>query len=243
MNLAAIEAVLAAEAEGRAAVMLTRLTDGAEALLIGETVNEGSLPLTKELHRVADDAASSGRSGVVETADGPVFAHVFSPPARLIVVGAVHIAEPLARIAILAGWRVIIIDPRPAWAERQRFNGCTIVGDWPDTALPALRPDRHTAIVTLTHDPKLDDPALIAALGSAAFYVGALGSRRTHAARRARLAAAGVTEQAISRVHAPVGLAIGALTPAEIAIAILAEITAVRRGAFERGAAGPGAAR
>jgi len=144
-------------------------------------------------------------------------------------VGAVHAAQSLVPLARLAGYDVTVIDPRTAFATSERFPGVTLRHDWPDKALSALRPDHRTAVVTLTHDPKIDDPALRAALISNAFYIGALGSRRTHAKRVERLTEAGFDAATLARIHAPVGLAIGALTPGEIAISIIAEITAVLR--------------
>jgi xanthine dehydrogenase accessory factor len=237
MKLATLEAVLAAQARGERAAILTDLADGRQALVIGGEVL--GMPTLGESERaLAMAAVASGRSRLVETAGERLFIQVVAPPPRLILVGAVHIAEVLAPMAALAGWSAIIIDPRQRWRQRGGFAGCHVVGDWPDTALAALAPDAETAVVTLTHDPKLDDPALLAALASPAFYVGALGSRRTHGARLARLAAAGVAEAARARLHAPVGLAIGALTPAEIAVSILAEIIAVRRGALATGGGG-----
>ena len=165
------------------------------------------------------------RSGRLEAPAGDLFVHVFSPPLRLIVVGAVHIAQALAPMAALAGYRVTVVDPRRAFATDARFAEVSLSSAWPDDALGALRPDRRTAVVTLTHDPKLDDPALAIALGSEAFYIGSLGSRRTHAARLERLKAAGFDDTALERIHGPVGLDIGAVTPAEIAVAILGELT------------------
>jgi xanthine dehydrogenase accessory factor len=153
------------------------------------------------------------------------------PARRLIIVGAVHVAQPLAEMAALAGFAVTIVDPRRAFATAARFPGQALVVRWPDAALAELVPDARTAVVTLTHDPKLDDPALVAALATPAFYVGCLGSQKTHAARRTRLGAGGVTEPALARLHGPVGLRIGARTPAEIAVSILAEIVAALRGA------------
>lgn len=158
-----------------------------------------------------------------------LFVVAHNPPLRLLVVGAVHIAQPLAAMAALTGYAVTIIDPRAAFAAPTRFPGFDLRVQWPDEALAELTPDSRTAVAVLSHDPKLDDPALIAALNSAAFYVGALGSRRTHAKRLDRLRAAGVAESRLARIHAPIGLAINALTPAEIAVAIVAQLTAVRR--------------
>ena len=157
------------------------------------------------------------------------FLNPFNPPLRLILVGAVHIAQPLAEIAALTGYDVTVVDPRTSFASPERFPGMKLMTDWPDEAMTALAPDARTAIVTLTHDPKLDDPALQAALKSPAFYVGALGSKKTHAARIARLTEAGFAERDIARIHGPVGLSIGAKSPAEIATSIMAEITETLR--------------
>jgi xanthine dehydrogenase accessory factor len=153
----------------------------------------------------------------------------FTPPARLIIVGAVHIAQHLAPIARQAGYAVTIIDPREAFASSNRFPDVTIVDDWPDQALEHMRLDRETAVIALAHDPKIDDPALISAVRSPAFYVGALGSRPTLAKRISRLAEAGLSDDEIARIRGPVGLAIGALTPSEIAISIMAEATSLLR--------------
>jgi xanthine dehydrogenase accessory factor len=154
------------------------------------------------------------------------FLQPWNPPLRMVVVGAVHIAQPLAAMAALAGYAVTIVDPRQAFATAARFPGVALDGGWPDEALRRLAPDARTAVVALTHDPKLDDPALAVALRSSAFYVGALGSRRTQANRLERLRAHGLDEALLARIHAPVGLAIGARSPAEIAVSILAEVTA-----------------
>ncbi len=180
-------------------------------------------------HRILgyDDAPErfdADRSGFAED-DALRFVAVHTPPLRLAVVGAVHIAQPLARMAVELGYEVTVIDPRAAFLTAERFPGQRLVDSWPDAALSAHGLDLRTAVVLLTHDPKLDDPALVAALGSDAFYVGALGSTRTHAKRLERLRATGVPEAAIARIDAPVGLDIGARTPAEIAVSILAEIT------------------
>lgn len=158
-------------------------------------------------------------------AEGEVFTAIHNPALRLIVVGAVHIAQSLLPMARLAGYDPVLIDPRDSFGADARFPGETVLSDWPDEALAALRPDARTAIVTLTHDAKLDDPAILAALGSPCFYLGCLGSTRTHAKRLDRLRALGVSEGDLARIHAPVGLNIGALTPAEIAVSILAQMT------------------
>lgn len=175
-----------------------------------------------------DARLSSDRSGLED--DGRFIA-VHNPPLRLIVVGAVHIAQPLMTIARACGYAPVLIDPRESFGAAARFPGETILHDWPDDALASLAPDTRTAIVTLTHDPKLDDPAIIAALGLPVFYLGCLGSSRTHAKRLDRLRAAGVTDARIARIHAPVGLNIAAKSPAEIAVSIMAQITQVLRGA------------
>ncbi|ODM41715.1 XdhC family protein [Cereibacter johrii] len=170
----------------------------------------------------------SDRSGLEE--DGR-FIGIHNPPLRLVVVGAVHIAQPLVAMARIAGYGPTLIDPRSAFGSEARFPGETILDGWPDEALAELAPDARTAVVTLTHDPKLDDPAILAAFDSPAFYIGCLGSPRTHAKRLDRLRAAGVPEAQIARIHAPVGLDIGARSPAEIALSILAQITErLRRG-------------
>ncbi len=161
--------------------------------------------------------------------EGDEFIAIHNPPLRLLVVGAVHIAQALLPMARLAGYAPTLIDPRPAFAAAARFPGEDIVEDWPDAAVQAARPDARTAIVTLTHDPKLDDPAIHAALASPAFYIGCLGSTRTHAKRVERLIAAGVAQDQIGRIHGPVGLDIGSQGPAEIAISVLAQMTAVLR--------------
>lgn len=167
------------------------------------------------------------RSGFED--DGTTFVAVHNPPLRLIVVGAVHIAQGLVPMARIAGYDPLLVDPRESFASEARFPGETVLHDWPDEGLRALGLDARTALVLLTHDPKLDDPALIEALRSDVFYIGALGSTRTHARRVARLEEAGITEDEIARIHAPVGLDIGAAGPAEIAVSILAEMTRVLR--------------
>ncbi|MFN4201498.1 MAG: XdhC family protein [Tabrizicola sp.] len=174
----------------------------------------------------ADARFKSDRSGMEE--DGRFIA-IHNPPLRLIVVGAVHIAQPLLSIARTCGYAPTLIDPRGAFGSDARFPGETILDDWPDEALAALKPDARTAIVTLTHDPKLDDPAIRFALRSPAFYLGSLGSQKTHARRVERLAEAGFSPEEIARIHAPVGLDIGARTPAEIAVSIMAQITEALR--------------
>ncbi len=223
-----LDRALAVSRSGRSAALVTHLKSGQHALVDGESV-EGDLRLDATALANVRAAIRDDRSTTVDTADGRLFVEVFNPPLRLIVVGAVHAAQPLARMAAIAGYAVTIVDPRSAFATEERFPGVALSTDWPDEAMPRLKPDRRTAIVTLTHDPKIDDPALTVALKSDAFYVGALGSKRTHAGRCQRLKDAGFVDTDIARIHGPVGLSIGALTPAEIAVSILAEITQVLR--------------
>ncbi|WP_296426239.1 XdhC family protein [Yoonia sp.] len=167
------------------------------------------------------------RSGVED--DGRTFVAVHKPPLRMIIVGAVHIAQPLVGMARACGYAPVIIDPRGAFGSAERFPGETIVDDWPDAALAALMPDARTAVITLTHDPKLDDPAIMTALRSDVFYLGCLGSTRTHAKRVVRLQDAGFSTAEIGRIHAPVGLDLGGRQPGEIAVSIMAEITYILR--------------
>ena len=174
----------------------------------------------------ADDAGDTG-SGLSE--DERRFTFTQHPPRRLLVVGGVHITQFLAPMAQQAGYDVVVIDPRAVFASAERFPGTTCLTAWPDEAMADLAPDAQTAIVTLTHDPKIDDPGLRSALDSEAFYIGCLGSRRTHASRCERLAEAGFTPEAVARLHGPAGLDIGAKTPAEIAVSILAQMIAAER--------------
>src|SRR5437763_13199122 len=171
----------------------------------------------------------SGKSGAEETPQGKFFLTVHVPPSRLVITGAVHISQALAPIGRLLGYDVTIVDPRTAFASIERFPDVKVIAEWPDVALPPLGIDRYTAFAALTHDPKIDDPALTHALARECFYIGALGSRKTHARRIERLKAQGISDAALARIHAPIGLAIGAVSPAEIAVAIMAEITAQLR--------------
>jgi len=184
-----------------------------------------------DLNEAAARVLDRDESGTVRLGEADWFLHAYNPPLRLIVVGAVHIAQALAPFAVPCGFAVTIVDPRRSFASDERFPGMEISTDWPDEALEKFAPDSRTAVVTLTHDPKLDDPALDRALKSEAFYIGALGSRRTHAARLARLRELGHQDNALSRIRGPVGLNIAAVTAPEIALSIIAEIVAVRRNA------------
>ena len=177
------------------------------------------------LNEVISAHIRSGKSGIEETGEGKVFLTVHVPPARLIAIGAVHISQALAPIAALLGYDVTIVDPRTAFASPERFPDVKVIAEWPDVALPPLGVDRYTAFVALTHDPKVDDPALLHALARDCFYIGALGSRKTHGRRLERLKQQGATDAQLARIHAPIGLPIGAVSPPEIAVAIMAEIT------------------
>ncbi|MGH7119803.1 MAG: XdhC family protein [Acetobacteraceae bacterium] len=181
------------------------------------------------LNSAADAALAADRSRTLRNVGGEWFLHVYNPQPRLLLIGAVHISQALAPLGAMLGFAVTLIDPRGAFASFERFPNVALRAAWPDEALDELRPDSRSAIVTLTHDPKLDDPALDRALKSPAFYIGALGSKRTHAARLARLAALGHSEAELARIHGPAGLSIDAVTNPEIALAILAEIISVRR--------------
>lgn len=225
MRLDTIDSIGALLADRQGVALVTELANGAQQLFSRADAPEGI--------RAAIDA---DRSGEIDQDGRRCFVLVRNPPPRVLIVGAVHITQGLAPMAALAGYEVTVIDPRRAFATDQRFPGIQLSTDWPDEALAALKPDFRTAVVTLTHDPKLDDPALIAALKSDCFYIGALGSRKTHAGRLDRLRAAGFDEAALARIHGPAGLAIGAKTPAEIAISVLAELTARRRQGSESGA-------
>jgi xanthine dehydrogenase accessory factor len=208
----------------RSVALVTNLADGAQTIVYktGATGTLAPALVTAVRHAIQDN-----ESQTVELDGGRWFVEVFNPPLRLILVGAVHIAQPLAQMAAVAGYDVSIVDPRASFATDARFPGVKLVDEWPDDALKKLDPDRRTAVVTLTHDPKLDDPALAVALKSDAFYIGSLGSRRTHATRLQRLKDLGFKDTDTARIHGPVGLNIEAITPAEIAVSILAQIIEV----------------
>jgi len=226
MRSALFEKAVALRAENRPVVRIVEMDSGADWLLTPDGV-EGLTGLPPEVADAAREAQRHDRSHDLKHEDQRYFLHVYNPPRRLIVVGAVHITQPLVQIAEAAGYAVTVIDPRGAFATAERFPGVALNEDWPDEAMEALKPDNRTAVVTLTHDPKLDDPALEVALRSDAFYVGSLGSRKTHSSRVERLTAAGLTADEIARIHAPIGLHLGGRAPAEIAIAIMAQITQV----------------
>ena len=226
MKRAFLERLDAARRAKQPTVVATRLSDGAQALIVDGDVVTGDLTVTSAIADAAQNALRRDKSG---TEDG-IFLQIFNPPLRLIIVGAVHIAQVLAPMATLAGYGVTVIDPRGAWASADRFPDIAVIQDWPEEAMLSLAPDRRTAVVALTHDPKLDDPALAVALATDAFYVGALGSKKTAAARAVRLKESDVSDGAIARIDGPIGMNIGAVSPAEIAVAILAKITLTLRG-------------
>jgi len=235
MKLDILEALNTERAARRAAIIVTDVASGVQRFVAGTAVAADPLREILEAH------LRSGKSGMEETAHGRVFLTVHVPPPRLVITGAVHISQALAPVAKLVGYDVTIVDPRTAFASPERFPDVKLIAQWPDEALPSLGVDRYTAFVALTHDPKIDDPALLHALSRDCFYIGALGSRKTHARRIERLKAQGVNDAALARIHAPIGLAIGAVSPPEIAIAIMGEITATLRLPAERRATGKAA--
>jgi xanthine dehydrogenase accessory factor len=205
----------------RAVVLVTDLATGAGRLLHPFEPGPDEDPA---LLRAAREAATRDQSRMAELPGGDRFLRVFNPPVRVVVVGAVHVAQALAPMCRLAGYDVFVVDPRRSFATADRFRGLEVSTEWPDEALARLRVDRRTAVVTMTHDPKIDDPALVAALRSEAFYVGALGSKKTQAARRERLRTQGFGDADLARIHGPVGLSLGAVSPGEIAVSILAQL-------------------
>jgi xanthine dehydrogenase accessory factor len=219
MRLDLLTALNTERAARRAAIVVTDVATGKQRLVKAADIARD--PLKAALA----ERLRSGRSGMEETVEGRVFLTVYVPAPQLVITGAVHISQALAPIANLLGYDVTIVDPRTAFASPERFPDVKVIAEWPDQALPPLGIDRYTAFVALTHDPKIDDPALLHALSRECFYIGALGSRKTHARRIERLKQQGLSEADISRVHAPIGLDIGAVSPAEIAVAIMAQIT------------------
>jgi len=219
MKLDILTALNAERAARRAAIVVTNVDSGMQRFVKAADIGKDTLRATLAEH------LRTGKSGMAETAEGRVFLTVYVPAPQLVITGAVHISQALAPIGKLLGYDVTIVDPRTAFASSERFPDVKVIAEWPDEALPQLNVDRYTAFVALTHDPKIDDPALRHALSRDCFYIGALGSRKTHARRVERLKAQGLSEAAITRIHAPIGLDIGAVSPAEIAVAIMAQIT------------------
>jgi xanthine dehydrogenase accessory factor len=223
MKLELLSTLNDARRNRRATILVTDTTTG-EARFVGR---DGAArdPLSAELEK----RFRSGRSGLLD--DGRTFLTVQLPPPRLVVIGAVHISQALGPIAKVAGFDMTVIDPRTAFATADRFPDVPLIAEWPEEALKAAPLDAYTALVALTHDPKIDDFPIRAALAADCFYVGALGSRKTHAKRMERLIGEGIPAGDLERIHAPIGIDIGAQSPAEIAVAILAEIiAALRRG-------------
>ena len=220
MKLEILAALNAERAARRAVVVVTKVATGAQRLVKAADI------AVDPLAEVLSARLRSGKSGMAESPQGQLFLTVHVPPPRLVITGAVHISQALAPMARLLGYDVVIVDPRTAFATSERFPDVPVIAEWPDTALPPLNIDRYTAFIALTHDPKIDDPALLHALGRDCFYIGALGSKKTHGRRVERLTAAGVDAAALARIHAPIGLSIGAVSPAEIAVSIMAQITA-----------------
>src|ERR1700731_1710468 len=211
MKLDILTALNAEREARRAAVVVTDVASGKQRLVKAADVGK--------------DPLRSGKSGMEETAEGRAFLTVYVPAPQLVITGAVHISQALAPIGKMLGYDVTIVDPRTAFASSERFPDVKVVAEWPDQALPPLNVDRYTAFVALTHDPKIDDPALSHALARDCFYIGALGSRKTHAPPLQRLKQQGLTDADLSRIHAPIGLDIGAVSPSEIAVAIMAQVT------------------
>ena len=224
MKLALLSQLNALRAARRGGVLVTDLASGAQRLLTEDGF--ASDPLGER----AEAALRAGRSAMIEVEGAKVFLNVQAPPTRLVIVGAVHVAQALAPMAALCGHDVTIVDPRTAFAAPQRFPDAKVIANWPQEAIAEIGGfDRHTAVAAITHDPKVDDPALIAALKAGCFYIGALGSRKTHGKRVERLSAAGFTPEEIARIKAPIGLDIGSVSPAEIAVSVLAQIVEAQR--------------
>jgi xanthine dehydrogenase accessory factor len=217
MKLELLKTLNAERAARRAAIVVTDVESGNERLVKAADIAKDPL------RAILGERLRTGKSGMAETAQGRVFLTVYVPAPQLVITGAVHISQALAPVGKLLGYDVTIVDPRTAFASPERFPDVKVIAEWPDKALPPLNVDRYTAFVALTHDPKIDDPALIHALSRDCFYIGALGSRKTHARRLERLKSQ--TNADLSRIHAPIGLDIGAVSPAEIAVAIMAQIT------------------
>jgi len=223
MKLAHLQALNVARRERRAAVLVTKLSDGSQRLVTAADIAADPLAASLEA------ALRAGRSQNLEHEGEAYFLTVEAPATRLVLIGAVHISQALSTIARVAGLDVVVVDPRTAFANPERFPDTIVLAEWPDEALEARPLDAFTAVALLTHDPKIDDRALVRALKADCFYIGALGSRKTHARRLERMKAAGFDDATLSRIHAPIGLDIGAVSPAEIAVSICGEIIAAQR--------------
>jgi xanthine dehydrogenase accessory factor len=223
MKLATLAEINRERAARRPVIVVTDIANGEQRIV--KAADLAGDPLHTELER----HLRMGKSGTVEMDGRKLFLNVHAPTARLVIVGAVHISQALAPLARSLGYDVTVVDPRTAFASPERFPDVPLIAEWPDVALPPLDIDHYTAFVALTHDPKIDDPALLHALERDCFYIGALGSPKTHERRAERLKAQGVSDAGLARIHAPIGLEIGAISPSEIAVAIMAEITAQLR--------------
>jgi xanthine dehydrogenase accessory factor len=223
VKLETLAEVNAERAARRPVIVVTDVADGAQRVVKAKDI--AADPLRVELDR----QLRMGKSAMIEAGNKKLFLNVYAPTAKLVIIGAVHISQALAPLARSLDYDVTVVDPRTAFASPERFPDVPLVAEWPDVALPPLHVDHYTAFVAVTHDPKIDDPALLHAFQKDCFYIGALGSRKTHAKRGERLKAQGATEADIARIHAPIGLAIGAVSPSEIAVSIMAQITAQLR--------------
>jgi xanthine dehydrogenase accessory factor len=231
VKLATLKELNAERAARRPAIVVTNTENGEQRLVKAKDFSADPLreALAKQLRM--------GKSATVEVEGKKLFLNVYAPIARMVIVGAVHISQALAPLARSLDYDVTVVDPRTAFASPERFPDVPLIAEWPDVALPPLNIDHYTAFVALTHDPKIDDPALLHAFARDCFYIGALGSRKTHAKRGERLKAQGATDADIARIHAPIGLSIGVVSPSEIAVSIMAEITAILRIGKEKEAA------
>jgi xanthine dehydrogenase accessory factor len=223
VKLATLTEVNTERAARRPVIVITDVGSGDQRIV--KAADIAADPLGAEL----DKHLRMGKSGAIESDGRKLFLNVYAPTAKLVIVGAVHISQALAPLARSLGYDVTVVDPRTAFASPERFPDVPLVAEWPDVALPPLNVDHYTAFVVVTHDPKIDDPALLHAFERNCFYIGALGSRKTHAKRADRLKAQGASDADVARIHAPIGLNIGAVSPSEIAVAIMAEITAQLR--------------
>ncbi len=223
MKLEILKELNAERVARRPAIVITDTANGEQRLVKASDI--AADPMRAELAK----QLRMGKSGNVEVGGKKLFLNVYAPTAKLVIIGAVHISQALAPMARALDYDVTVVDPRTAFASPERFPDVPLIAEWPDVALPPLNVDHYTAFVAVTHDPKIDDPALLHAFARDCFYIGALGSRKTHAKRVERLRAQGASEADIARIHAPIGLDIGAVSPSEIAVSIMAEITAQLR--------------
>lgn len=223
MKFEILQQLNAERAARRPAIVVTDTATGAQRLV--KAADIAADPLAAELGK----QLRMGKSASIEAGGQKLFLNIYAPTAKLVIVGAVHISQALAPLARSLGYDVTVVDPRTAFASPERFPDVPLIAEWPDVALPPLNIDHYTAFVALTHDPKIDDPALLHAFARDCFYIGALGSKKTHAKRLERLKGQGASDADLGRIHAPIGLAIGAVSPSEIAVSIMAEITAALR--------------